>query len=164
MGLVGKKKLQGAHGQVHVLCVGASNYASGSGFATLKVCAEDARRVAQTFREVKELNADTSQVRLIVSGDGGLQAPTGGHIYSALHHLATSATKADRILFFFSGHGSRVADELYLIPEDGNSDHTKFLISFTEVLDILGKSDAKQKLIVLDSCFSGPTVTNYKVP
>lgn len=164
MGIVAKRKLQEAHGQIHVLCVGVSNYAAGSGFSPLKVCAEDARRVAQAFREVKELNADPSQVHLLVSGEGGTQPPSGGHIYSALHHLATSATKADRILFFFSGHGSRVSNELFLIPEDGNSDHTKYLISFTEVLEILGKSDAKQKLVVLDSCFSGPTLTNLKSP
>jgi uncharacterized caspase-like protein len=67
-----------------------------------------------------------------------VQVPTGGHIYTALHHLAESATASDRILFFFSGHGSREGDELFLIPEDGNSDHTKFLIAFKDVLEILG--------------------------
>ncbi len=164
MGLVADDKLPQAHGRIHVLCVGANEYSVGSGFAPLKVCAEDARRVAQTFGEVKELNADPLQVRLLVSGENGSQAPTGGHIHSALHHLAASASSADRILFFFSGHGSRVDNELYLIPEDGNSDHTKYLISFKDVLEILGKSEAKQKLIVLDSCFSGPTVTHYKSP
>ena len=120
--------------------------------------------MAQTFREVHELNADPAHIRLLASIPEVTQNPSGGHIYTALHELAESANSEDRILFFFSGHGVRAGDEFYLVPEDGNSEHTKFLLSFSEVLEILGASDAKQKLIVLDACLSGPTVTHFKSP
>jgi len=158
------QKLLGSHGSLHVLSVGVSDYAADSGFSKLKVCTEDARRVAQTFREVRELNADPAHIRLLGNLKDAYQMPTGGYIHAALHVLAESAAKHDRILFFFSGHGVRVDDALYLVPQDGNSEHKKFLISFEDVITILNKSDAKQKLIVLDSCLSGPSVSKFKSP
>jgi hypothetical protein len=92
VGKIINQKLALAQGQIHVLSVGVSDYADGSGFAKLRVCAEDARRVAQTFREVRELNANPAQIRLFGSTQDAIQRPTGGYIHGALHHLAESAS------------------------------------------------------------------------
>ncbi len=106
----------------------------------------------------------TGKIRLIADHKDAQGLPSAGTIDSELEGLAEGASAGDRILFFFSGHGVRIGDEFYIVPQDGRSDKTKYLISFSNVLEILNKSDAKQKVIVLDACHSGPTVTTLKGP
>ncbi len=164
MGELAREKLASAHGAAHVLSIGVSEYGPHSGFTKLRVCTEDARRVAQAFRDVRELNADPSQIRLLAASPNAAERPTGGQIYSAVKMLAESATEDNRVLVFFSGHGVRIENEFYLVPEDGNSQITKTMIAFRELLELLDGSDAKHKIVVLDACLSGPTATNFKSP
>jgi len=117
---------------MHVLAVGVSDYGAHSGFTKLKVCTQDARRVAQTLRDLRELNADPSHIRFFGAHKEAADHPTGGHTYSALEALAETASSGGRLLFFFSGHGVRVKDEFYLVPEDGNGNfrHAARLASY----------------------------------
>lgn len=109
--------LETADGKLHVLCVGISDYTTGSGFAKLPVCTNDAVKVAHCFQDVRELNADKAKIRTLTSKNG---SPSKGAIIQAMHELACGANESDRILFFFSGHGQRLDDddEFYLVPED----------------------------------------------
>ena len=91
-----------AHGKVHVLCVGVSEYSVTSSFSKLPVCVNDATKVANCFQDVRELNADKGHIRLITSKNGLVSK---GLILQAVHELASSAGPSDRILFYFSGHG-----------------------------------------------------------
>jgi uncharacterized caspase-like protein len=51
-----------------------------------------------------------------------------------LRALAISASSEDRILLFFSGHGVRLNQELYLVPQDvAAPDDVGTLLSFADV-------------------------------
>lgn len=111
-----RQALEAAHGKLHVLCVGISEYSVTSSFSKLPVCANDAAKVAGCFQDVRELNTDKDHIRLITSKSGLVSK---GAIMQAVHELACGAGKSDRILFYFSGHGQRLDDEeeLYLVPQ-----------------------------------------------
>jgi len=84
-------------------------------------------------------------------------------ILAALKELADSCDDGSRALFYFSGHGVRLGDELYLVPSDAyHPEDPDALISFSKVLDTLNRSPAAVKLILLDACHSGPFVGQVK--
>jgi len=142
--------IEAAHGKVHVLCIGISEYSTTSGFSKLPVCVNDAAMVANCFRVVRELNADKNHITLITSKD---QLVSKGSILGGVHKLATYAEDSDRILFYFSGHGQRLndEDEFYLVPQDVfHADHKATLLSFSEIIHLLNESDAKQKFAILN--------------
>jgi hypothetical protein len=149
--------IEAAHGKVHVFSVGISEYGAGSGFAKLQVCDNDALSVANSFHDVTELNADKSHIKILTSKK---QVVSKGAIIKGVHELACGANESDRILFFFSGHGQRLgaeADEFYLVPQDVFlPDDSDTLVSFNRVFELMKQSSAKQKIVIIDACFSGP--------
>ena len=156
-----QQALELAHGKMHVLCVGVSEYSHTSGFSKLTVCVNDAAKVANCFQDVHELNAEKKHIRLITSKHGLVSK---GAILQAVNELACAAGDSDRILFYFSGHGQRLGDDdFYLVPQDVfQADHKDTLLSFSQVVSLLNESDAKQKIIILDACFSGPSLLYLK--
>jgi uncharacterized caspase-like protein len=83
---------------------------------------------------------------------------TKGGIDSRIEWVRTNVPAGGRIYFFFSGHGSPDASSsnAYLVPSDGDP---KFLkqtgILIGDVVARLAESQAKEVIVVLDSCFSG---------
>jgi hypothetical protein len=157
--------LKESHGDIRVLAVGINAYPNKSGFHELKKCVNDAFQVAATFREVHQLNADPDHIVLMTSETAAL-LPHRGLIFDQLHELANGATEGDRLLFYFSGHGHRIdgVEDHFLVPQDVFSEaKPDALISMREVLAILEESPAKQKIIVLDACLSGPILLGKKL-
>jgi Caspase domain len=77
--------------------------------------------------------------------------------------MAQIATAEDRLLYFHSGHGTRINNELYLVPSDAYAhDDPDALIPLSTVKEILNKSEARQKFIILDACYSGPNTKEFK--
>ena len=153
------------HGQIRVLCVGVSDYPEKSGFKPLRQCANDAFQVQSAFIEVRQLNAHEEHIVLLSSGSRG-SLPSRGSILDQLHELASSAEEADRILFYFSGHGHRIngIEDHFLVPQDAYSaEKSDALVSMKEVMGVLKGSVAKQKIIILDACLSGPTLLGKKL-
>lgn len=60
---------------------------------------------------------------------------------------------SETALFYYSGHGAQENENSYIVTPD-YSDHDLGL-SMTEVLEIANKSRSKNKIIILDCCFSG---------
>lgn len=59
----------------------------------------------------------------------------------------------DIALLYFSGHGSRVDESEYIcVPNETNGIDK---IQLSDVLKIIHKSKCKNKIVILDSCFSG---------
>jgi hypothetical protein len=54
-------------------------------------------------------------------------------------------------------------EELFLVPQDAYAAEVDALLPFARVQEILGGSSARQKLIILDACFSGPDTSNFKI-
>ena len=121
----------------------------------------DATRVREAFLDVPQLNADSS--RLWSLTDNNTEKPTRNNMIGQLKRLANLATHDDRLFFYYSGHAVKIDDELYLVPSDAfASDDADALLSVNRVKDILNASEAKQKLIVLDACYSGPDTSRFK--
>ncbi len=150
--------LKDAHGAIRVLAVGVNTYPTNSAFGSLQNGADDAFQMAATFREVQQLNADPKHIALMTSATIALP-PHRGLIFKKLHELTADAAPDERLLFYFSGHGHRIegVDDHFLVPQDAGSE-TKVdtLVSLKEVFAILKASPAKQKILVLDICLSGP--------
>jgi len=157
--------LKEGHGDIRVLAVGVNAYPNKSGFHSLKKCVNDAFQIISTFREVHQLNADPNHTVLMTSDTTAL-LPHRGLIFDQLHELADGAAEDDRLLFYFSGHGHRIdgVDDHFLVPQDVFSEaKPDALVSMKEVLAILDGSSAKQKIIVLDACLSGPLLLGKKL-
>jgi hypothetical protein len=157
--------LQEAMGKANVLCIGVTNYISSSGFQALERCNEDASQVELAFREVRQLNANLNYVKAFTSKNSKFP-PTRGHILHELSALSSSANSEDRIIFYFSGHGHRIDGdpEYYLVPQDAYSaNDPTALVAFSKVLEILNASEARQKIVILDSCLSGPVLSGKKL-
>jgi hypothetical protein len=152
-------------GNIRVLCVGVSDYPPKSGFKPLKQCRNDAFHVQSAFLEVPQLNADKDHV-ILMSSDASDRIPSRGLILDQLHELSSSCQADERLMFYFSGHGHRIdgIDDHFLVPQDAYSENKPdALISMKEVVGILTQSAAKQKIIVLDACLSGPTLLGKKL-
>jgi hypothetical protein len=154
-------KLLKANGSLVGLSVGVSEYSLASGFSDLKVCANDAERVRNALSDVPQLGADKSRTRLLNAKTS--EKPTKNTIIGQLRSMAEIATAEDRLLYLHSGHGTRINNELYLVPSDAYAyDDPDALIALSKVKEILSKSEARQKFIILDACYSGPNTKEFK--
>jgi hypothetical protein len=154
---IAQEQLLSSLGKLKVLSVGVSEYIGG-GFNSLKKCDTDAEQILHSFQDIKQLNVDASRSVLINSSTKE-RPPMRGIILAHLNKLAAEAEPEDRILFYFSGHGHRIygLDDNFLVPSDVYSDtDPAAMISMKQVREILNSSEAKQKLVVLDACNSGP--------
>lgn len=150
-----------AIGKIRVLAVGVSNQKKDSNFVPLRQCSYDAAAVKSRFANTWQLFGHPDHLRQLPEAAG--DKPTKSEIISALRQLATAAGPDDRILFYFSGHGHRIGDKLYLVPEDAwTDDDPEALLAFDKILEYLSASQAKHKIIVLDACNSGPDLAHFK--
>jgi hypothetical protein len=157
-----QQRFEAALGACRVLAVGVSSQLPDSGLPSLVVCANDARDFVDAFRLRSQLNADQEFCQELSSPD---RPPTKAVIVGQLKKLAREAKRDSRLLFYFSGHGVRLADELFLVPQDAcSAEDADTLLAFGEVKNIINESPAKQKLIILDACHSGPATDRFKSP
>lgn len=150
-------------GKASVLAVGVGTQFKGSGFSALKTCVNDALDVAQAFKDIPQLHADPDRVHVLTSSmPGGVSR---GAIIAALKALTANTEEGERVIFFFSGHGWRIENEFYLVPQDAwDAEDPNALLAFSTVEAILNTSAAKQKIVILDACLSGPDTSSFKSP
>lgn len=123
---------------------------------TLQYCKSDTLALKETliaggFQEdnIILMTDDTEEMNLV---------PTKENIRSTLTKLGSRAEEDDMIFFFFSGHGV-LSDGIHvLMPIDIKIYRNQLVggLRVQEVLDTLGKSKAKTRLIVMDACISVP--------
>lgn len=157
--------LQDSHGPLVAFIIGVDDYDKSSGFVPLKTCTNDAIEIRNTLQDILQLNADKERVTVLTSKHDPLsRAKILGDLKKAVSNTAAN----DRFLFYFSGHGHRLKDDpekFYLVPPDAYADNDPtLLVDFESVLSILKESPAKQKIIILDACFSGPILSGAKSP
>lgn len=154
------EKLVAAHGKIRVLAVGVSRYPSSTRLHHLPVASSDAASVVDRFLDIRQLNADPAHCISCTSKSN--KPPTRGTIIRLLKELA-DADSDERILFYYSGHGLRIEDEFYIVPEDVyDATDPDGLISFERIKSILNGSAARQRIVILDACFSGRDVSELK--
>ncbi len=124
----------GAPARTFVLAAGVSNYSHPQNLQNnLAGCTKDVKR----FKQV--MQTQTNDITTLTSSYA-----TAANIKEKLRAIANRAGASDRIVFFFSGHGAPSALCVY----DG-------LLPYTELLDILGSSDAGEKILYIDVCHAG---------
>lgn len=132
------------HARTFVLVTGVSNY--GNAEINLSQTTKDAK----AFKKVIE--TQTKDVTLLTS-----RYANRANILEKLKAICNRAQPTDRIIFFFSGHGMPGGICAY--------DRS---ISYNELIDLLSRSEAKEKICFIDACHAGslakettPTTPKY---
>jgi filamentous hemagglutinin family protein len=78
-------------------------------------------------------------------------------IVRALNGLVESTSRDESVLIFYAGHGYQMEDSKagFWLPVDATASDPRTWISNNDVQRFLNRVDAKQIMIVSDSCFSG---------
>ena len=129
-------------GDYHALVIGIDNYRN---LPHLTTAVSDAEAVSDLlqgkygFKVTKLLNA------------------TRYDILSALNDLREQLTSDDNLLIYYAGHGEldRVNMRGHWLPADAELENTANWLSNVAVTDILNIINARQILVVADSCYSG---------
>ncbi|MFD7468607.1 caspase, EACC1-associated type [Streptomyces tendae] len=122
-----------------------------------------------TFREFPPLTGVAHNVpalrELLTNGDvGGLAEEecvvipddsTCLDVLDALHKAAQEAT--DLLLFYYAGHGHFGGPDrsFLLATKDSAAERTHHSVDYHEIRDLISKSPAQRKVVVIDCCFSG---------
>lgn len=137
------------------LCVGIDCYEH---IQDLYGCVNDANSV----RSVLERNGDST-----INFEVELMCATSEKTYITRRELKDSITALfqgdpEIALFYYSGHGSFTSTGGYLCTSE--VERTDEGMSLSDLMTIASKSHAKNKVIILDSCFSGLVGTNISFP
>ena len=125
------------------LIVGIDNYP----MAPLDGCVNDAKAI-KTVLETHGDGSPNFQARLMTSPSGEVTKP---ELREAIEKLF--ATDCDIALLYFSGHGFVGTADGYIVTEDFKRYDEG--IAMTEILALANGSPVKNKVIILDSCYSG---------
>jgi hypothetical protein len=124
------------------LAVGISEYP----FGELTGCVED----AEEFAKIMKWNNGEKD------GDENFQMEIMGNLTRAQLKKAIRkhfAKDEEMLLFYFSGHGVLTETGGYILTSDSEEDDPG--VSMDEILKIVKRSKAKEKIIILDCCHSG---------
>jgi DNA-binding response OmpR family regulator len=138
------------------LCVGVNRYRDKS-ISNLNTCENDARLLYNIL-----FQSDTEGRSALLSTEKkspSATSPTTNTIIGNLVKMSQSADPQDTLMFYFSGHGSYFEGQSYLFPADTYSyaiEHTA--IPVHKIKEIMSKSVAQSKIMILDSCHSGASI------
>jgi formylglycine-generating enzyme required for sulfatase activity len=140
-------------GREWAIIVGVGHYKDRN-ISPLKRTVADAEAIYQVLTGPRVRGYPKSQVYLFT--DRTLRKPTRGAILEGLRTVLDRAEPDDLVLFYFSGHGIDRNGEVYLLPQDAD---TEFIDDTTLRLktlkDRFAKLKAKSQVIILDACHSG---------
>jgi|SRR3989344_530520 len=138
-------------GRIHLLCVGINkypNYPSGQ----LNFCKNDAELIFNSY------SSYACQTKKLIIDDEA----TKQNILIALSEISKNIREEDYIIFSFAGHGvsKNIVDanskNNYICPSDFKFEHPEITgISLEELKEKLESIKSKNKLLILDSCYSG---------
>jgi hypothetical protein len=132
------------------LIFGIENYATNPKATFANYDAKYFYQYAKSIFGVKNKN-----IKLLVDEEANLVSSLG-----ALNKWLPSKIKKNRteLIIYFAGHGLASSDgkELYLLPQDGDSDLlARTAISREEIFQIVSKLKPKSVTIFFDTCYSG---------
>ena len=124
-------------GKVYLVSVGIADYPGKEN--DLCVSDEDAKTISKIFLATKDASVQT-----LINEDA-----TQGAMLGVMYTLFSEAGNDDMIMLYFSGHGTDGS----LVCHDG-------LLSYQHIMRLLSGYQAKQKIIIVDACFSGKMRTS----
>ena len=125
------------------LIVGIDNY----DVAPLSGCVNDAKAVDAVLK-THGTGSPNFQTRIVTSPSEDLTRPKLRNLIETLF-----ATECDIALFYFSGHGFVRSGDGCIVSKDAERNDEG--ISMTEILGLANTSPVKNKIIILDCCYSG---------
>jgi len=137
-------------GTYHALVIGNNDYTK---MRRLKTAVTDAQEVARVLE--KEYGY---RVTLLLNADRY-------KMLSALNEMREKLTEKDNLLLYYAGHGE--VDEKngrgYWLPVDAEQNSPANWVSNTDITDMLNSMNARQLLVVADSCYSGQLTRSANV-
>lgn len=135
------------------LCVGINGY---SHLTPLAHSVDDAYRLADVFEETGDFRRIITLADVDRDGEPAKPrlTPTRSNILDLLRLISNNATHSDGLIFAFSGHGMTHDGKHYLMPLDAEPQaaiDADAGIPLTEIVDIMAKSRAGRKLLLLDA-------------
>lgn len=138
-------------GKAWAVLVGVNTYVDPY-IASLKTAVSDVNALHQV------LASEYQAVRLLTD-ETPEQLPTRANILAELSAVAQAAEAGDLLLFHFSGHGIAEDGESYLLPRDAKVAALRYTaVAIADVHNIIEKSAARAKVIVLDACHAGASI------
>lgn len=125
------------------LIIGIDDYPE----APLSGCVNDANSIA-TVLEVHGTGAPNFEIKLVTSPSS---TATRSSLRSSIEKLF--ATECDIALLYFSGHGYTRSGEACIVTKDAQEGDEGILM--TEILGLANNSPVKNRVIILDCCYSG---------
>lgn len=123
------------------LCVGIDSYTG----APLRGCVNDANSIGLLLSR-NEDDTPNFSTKVITCDSGGVTKALLKHSIAELF-----SKRSEIALFYFAGHGKTSDTGGALLTQDDLADG----YSFQDLLAIASKSAAREKVIILDCCFSG---------
>ena len=138
-------------GQTYAVVVGISDYQALSYAAgDLRFADRDAQQVVAFLKSKAGGNVPDSHIRLLTNREASRQK-----IKQALT-LFQQAGTADRVIFYFSGHGSPDS----FVPYDTQPGSVQTLLTHKDIKAAFYASKAITKLCIADACLSGSMTKN----
>ncbi|MFD9602877.1 caspase domain-containing protein [Streptomyces sp. NPDC059970] len=139
--------------RTRVVMVGTRSYAAASGLAELPGVTGNLRTFGRLLRE-----------GLGLPGEHCLAFPDAGSDREVCLAVRTAAREAeDLLLVYFAGHGLIEPDshELYLALQHSDPDDPRYsAVRFAEIRDMVATSRARNRVVILDCCYSGRAIVD----
>ena len=132
-------------GITYALIIAVENY-SKPDFKKVSYAAKDAKDLSEAFAAL-----GITEITCLIDKDATFTA-----ISTEIKRLSMKATKFDRIMIFFAGHGIYLEEENRIVPVDAYVTSLKdSTIAISSILGYLKKSGSKKNILFLDCCHSG---------
>lgn len=141
--------LFGGDSRVSAVIIGISNY---EWVRDLDYGVGDATKFESYLRA--NIPADELNIKPLFGPDANLR-----NIRTAIYDAAAAASASGTLLVYFSGHGSLEIDfagaiDAYFVPQDARPEVITDLMAHKEMLSLISKTKAGNKILISDSCFS----------
>lgn len=133
------------------LLVGVNDYEM---MGKLDNCRQDAIEMRNALVSRGGYSAD----RVVLLTDGASSTenrPSLANLGRRIEQACKLAHPEDVLLFYFAGHGITEDGKSYLVPQDGGE--AKTCIPLDDVQNLMAKSEAMYKVLIVDACHSGKT-------
>jgi formylglycine-generating enzyme len=124
----------------------------------LNCATNDAKEFRKTLIDASGFKDDN--IFLLTSEEKGNRAPQKGYIVQWISYVIEKSAPEDTFVFFFSGHGSDMEKESYLLTMDANSFSAATLdataLKVSDLKKYLAEIKAETILMFIDACRNDP--------